>query len=347
MSALEPSSNFHLRWLLRYLRDVELLGIFDAEIAQTYQCTPIFSPSQFSVMGFSDVLKQLPFFMNAQNQMVSLAQEVDKVLIMDSSSFHIPLAKKIKQRGYKCEIIYYILPQVWAWKKYRAKSIEKYCDRLAAILPFEVNYYQHKAEFVGHPLLDVIPPVQAQKQSHKITFMPGSRRSEICRIFPTFSCVAQKLRIEGYETHLVIPPLFSQQDIAEIYGDTDGFILSNSAQETLQDSAFAFICSGTATLEAALLGTPFVLGYRAKSLDYFIARRLMRLPNVGLANIFFEKMGRGNLHHELLQDDLSEENLLKSFRESSLEEFLEGANLLRKYLQHGSAQNVAEWIQKI
>lgn len=369
--------------------------------------TPLFFSQDFSIMGFVDVAKKLPFILKAQKTMLHAAKEADKIIFLDSSSFHLPLAKKIKSSGIKAPIYYYILPQVWAWKPWRTKKLEAFFDKLLAILPFELSYYSlearqgKKIEFVGHPLLDeldfaILESRQAQSAQDKnpqnqnpqnstknitkhIVFMPGSRRGEIARIFPTFIEVARLLEQKNICTKtLVIPTFFaskSQKELESIYGDLSGFELSFDTQKSLKEADFAFICSGTATLEAALLGTPFVLCYKAATLDYLIARAFVGLRYIGLANIFYnalcgESAGRGEskMHEELIQGDMSVDNLLSVYN-GELERaknghFIKCAKELWEYLSvqnakdknhknkdkiphkkyYGSAQNVANML---
>ena len=379
--------------------------------------TPLFFSQDFSIMGFVDVAKKLPFILKAQKTMLHAAKEADKIIFLDSSSFHLPLAKKIKSSGIKAPIYYYILPQVWAWKPWRTKKLEAFFDKLLAILPFELSYYSlearqgKKIEFVGHPLLDeldfaILESRQAQSAQDKnlqkqnlqdkspqnqnpqnsiknitkhIVFMPGSRRGEIARIFPTFIEVVHLLEQKNICTKtLVIPTFFaskSQKELESIYGDLSGFELSFDTQKSLKEADFAFICSGTATLEAALLGTPFVLCYKAATLDYLIARAFVGLRYIGLANIFYnalcgESAGRGEskMHEELIQSDMSVDNLLSVYN-GELERaknghFIKCAKELWEYLSvqnakdknhknkdkiphkkyYGSAQNVANML---
>lgn len=369
--------------------------------------TPLFFSQDFSIMGFVDVAKKLPFILKAQKTMLHAAKEADKIIFLDSSSFHLPLAKKIKSSGIKAPIYYYILPQVWAWKPWRTKKLEAFFDKLLAILPFELSYYSlearqgKKIEFVGHPLLDeldfaILESRQAQSAQDKnpqnqnpqnstknitkhIVFMPGSRRGEIARIFPAFIEVARLLEQKNICTKtLVIPTFFaskSQKELESIYGDLSGFELSFDTQKSLKEADFAFICSGTATLEAALLGTPFVLCYKAATLDYLIARAFVGLRYIGLANIFYnalcgESAGRGEskMHEELIQGDMSVDNLLSVYN-GELERaknghFIKCAKELWEYLSvqnakdknhknkdkiphkkyYGSAQNVANML---
>ena len=145
VSACEPSSNLHLKHLAKHLdKDLEICGVFDRETFVDFEkATPSFTLKDFAVMGFFDVIKKIAFFKKAIAQMSELAKSADCVLLMDSSSFNLPIAKAVKRSGIKVPIVYYILPQVWAWKPWRAKSIEQNCDYLCGILPFELEMYKN------------------------------------------------------------------------------------------------------------------------------------------------------------------------------------------------------------
>jgi len=345
VSALEHSANVHLKSLKNELReDTELIGIFDSELGK-----PIVDLRSLAIMGIVDALKKLHFFFQLADEMVELSREADKVLLIDSSGFNLPLAKKIKKRYPDKEIIYYILPQAWAWKKKRIPVLARTIDHLCSILPFEPSYYPKDApiEYVGHPLLDQIKEFKENnvKKIEHITFMPGSRKGEIKRLMPIFQKLRQELR-EIKQATVIIPEYFSKEDIQELYGDLANFGIRHGAHETLREADFAFICSGTATLEAALIGTPFILAYKAKPLDYFIGSRVVKLSHVGLANIMFEKFKGVEIHPEFLQDAVTVENLLKSYKEYDTSHFLENSKALREYLQHGSSKRVAQIIEE-
>ncbi len=342
VSALEHSANMHLKSLKKELSsDVEFVGIFDSELGDS-----IIDLRSLAIMGFVDAIKKLRFFFKLNSQMADLATDVDKVLLIDSSGFNLPLAKKIKKRYPDKEIIYYILPQAWAWKPKRIPVLERTIDHLASILPFEKDYYSQSAPitYVGHPLLDIINEYKEQlnPEVKKIAFMPGSRKGEIKKLMPVFKELNNKLDIEST---IIIPKHFTKEDIQELYGNLSGFKIAHDAHKTLYESDFAFICSGTATLEAALIGIPFVLSYIAKPLDYFIASRLVKLSHIGLSNIMFTKFKGRELHPELIQEDVTAENLLKAFNEFDRDKFLDDSKALRTYLKHGSSKTVANIIE--
>ena len=342
VSALEHSANMHLKSLKKeFSSDIEFVGIFESSLGNS-----IVDLRSLAIMGFVDAIKKLRYFFKLNSQMADLAKDVDKVLLIDSSGFNLPLAKKIKKRYPDKEIIYYILPQAWAWKKKRIPVLERTIDHLASILPFEKNYYSKNAPivYVGHPLLDIIKEFKQElnRDVKQVAFMPGSRKGEIRKLMPVFKKVVKRLDIEAT---IIIPKHFTKEDINELYGNLTEFKIAHDAHKTLYETDFAFICSGTATLEAALIGTPFVLSYIAKPLDYFIASKLVKLSYIGLSNIMFTQFNDRDLHPEFIQENVTADNLVKAYQEYDRSRFLEDSKALRAYLQHGSSKTVASLLQ--
>ncbi len=337
VSALEPSANVHLKYLMEKLPDVEIAGIFDRALG-----TPLYGMDEFSVMGFVDVLAKYFKGKEAVAEMTQLAGECDKVLLIDAPAFNLPLAKAIKERFPEKEIVYYILPKVWAWKKGRAKKVDRYCDRLASIFPFEKRFYP-RAEYVGNPLLDEITLTwRPTEDAETIAFLPGSRKSEITRLMPVFKEVAEAL--PGRRKVLSIPDFISDEKIAEWYGDISGFDVVRDAQHVVAQAHFAYVCSGTATLETALIGTPFVLVYKARPLDWIIGNAIVKLPYKGLANIIMDFAGREPVHPEIFQNDVTKERLLELYETMDRDRFADGSRELHEILRYGSAENMARLI---
>ena len=216
ISAIEPSANIHLKALAQEMDSItkqqhitlEIVGIFDNDVfsgCSNIQAHSSYDLRAFSAMAFIDVIKKVFFYKRVNLEMIALAKTFQKALLIDSSSFHIPLAKGLKGSG--VEVVYYILPQVWAWKSGRAKEIERICNRLCAILPFELSMYpnavqQNRAQYVGHPLLDELPIDSPLPRTQEIVFMPGSRQGEIKKIFPIFAQVAKQL----HEPKILVAP---------------------------------------------------------------------------------------------------------------------------------------------
>lgn len=327
---------------------------------------PLYSSHEFSAMGFVEVLPLIFKAKRAIKELTSLALErqnansyensstnspkpFDAVLCIDSPAFNIPFAKALNAAGVRAKKIYYILPQVWAWKKGRIPIIEANFDELASILPFDGQFF-NKSTFVGHPLLDELKEFKDESDFETIlskeegkktlSFLPGSRRSEIKRLMPVFRELA--LNFKG-EKILCVPP-FNLARLDELYGDTKGFKVVTNTPQALKKSDFAFICSGTATLEAALIGTPFILAYKAKAIDVFIARLFVRLKHIGLANIMCDFAGKTELNPEFLQNEVSAKNLFEAYRKFDFKEFFDKVSFLKNYLRFGSAKNVAKML---
>ncbi|NDJ28097.1 lipid-A-disaccharide synthase [Campylobacter sp. MIT 12-8780] len=359
VSALEPSANLHLKEVLKSFKqefgDFELVGIFDEALCEEFglKSKPLYSSHEFSAMGFVEVLPLIFKAKRAIKELVDLSFELEKlrklngVLCIDSPAFNIALAKALKKAGSKTRRIYYILPQVWAWKKGRIPIIEANFDILASILPFDDRFFS-KSVFVGHPLLDEIKEyksleeqndILSKKENEKlIAFLPGSRKSEIKRLMPIFKELASKFEAKK----VLCVPSFNLDKIPELYGDISGFEVQSNTPFLLKKADFAFICSGTATLEAALVGTPFVLAYKAKGIDFFIAKLFVKLKYIGLANLICDFASQSALNPEFLQDEVNVSNLLKAYESFDYGNFFNKVAFVRAYLQFGSALNVAK-----
>ncbi len=338
VSSLEPSANLHLEPILQRLEKYELFGIFDEKFGKPYMPS-----SAFSIMGFLDVVPKIAKAKRAIKELVKMSFEVDVVLLIDSPAFNLPLAKAIKKRNKNVKIIYYILPQVWAWKTKRVAKVEKYCDVLASVLPFENRFY-NRSIYVGHPILDEIKEFKSEyKDTGIISYLPGSRKSEIRKLMPIFREIVKKIDKKAL---LVIPSFFSDDKIEEIYGNIDGFEIVRDAKDAFLGSEFAFVCSGTATLEASLIGTPLVLAYKAKKLDYMIAKKFVKLRHAGLANILFDFSGLKPLHKEFIQDDVTSQNLYSEYKNMDRKRFFKDSLELREILKHGTLNNMLDIILK-
>lgn len=407
VTALEASANVHLKELLLALREqntpFKLVGIYDEELCKSMGVdAPLLSSHEFGVMGFLEVL---PLIMKAKRAINELSLiKADLFLAIDSPAFNIPLGKRLSKTQPNMRKIYYILPQVWAWKAKRAAILREHFDILASIWPFEQRFHD-SCLYVGAPLLDELgkpKPTPAQflqalneenkaqnkddldanlgeqtpkafTQKKKIScdliknkddfcaktndalihpkapkiktlcFMPGSRKAEISKLMPVFRSF---IKDKSYKLILCIPVFFKDK-IAEIYGDVSAFSLSFSANEALRCADFAFICSGTATLEATLLNTPFILCFKARAFDVMIARFVAKVSFIGLANIIMEFEGKQSIHPELIQEDLNVQSLNKSFRDYDYLSFYKGSAFIREYLSHGSCQKLATIIKNI
>ncbi|GAX87843.1 lipid-A-disaccharide synthase [Lebetimonas natsushimae] len=335
ISAIEPSANLHLKEVLNKLKmnngKWEIEGIFDKNLGE-----PIIDSNEFNVMGFFDVLPKIKLAKNTIEKLTEMSKDADKILLIDAPSFNLRLARSIKKHCPNKEIIYYILPKVWAWKKGRIKDVNKYIDKKAYIFPFEKEYWKDGI-YVGNPLLDEIKEFRDSEEKGNVAFLPGSRKSEIKSLMPIFRELAKKINKRKI---LVVHPVYKDR-IEEIYGDVRDFEIEFHTKEVLLKSDFAYICSGTATLEAAIIGIPFVLMYKAREIEYLIAKMLVKLNYVGLANIIFERENLGEFHKEYLQKfDIN--LLLNDYKKATLSEFREKSKKLREILKYGSSENIVK-----
>jgi len=336
VSALEPSGNLHLRSLIEHLDSVEISGVFNADLG-----SPIVPASEFGVMGIIDIIPKIALARRTKVQMLELAKDMDAVLLIDAPAFNLPLAESLREKYPDIKIYYYVLPKVWAWKKKRAERIKKAVTKMLSIFPFEDKFFDG-AEFVGNPLLDQIKEFKdEEKNFNTVAFLPGSRKREVRMLMPYYRELNEKSSERGL---LVIAPHFSDEQIVKLYGDISGFDVTRSVYEGLLNSDFAYVCSGTATLEAALIGTPFVLVYKTNAIEFAIGRFFVKLPFVGLANIIFDFAGKSAMHYELLQDDLNVEAMENARKSVDTKLFSKHSHELRELLEHGSAQRVAQII---
>ena len=205
---------------------------------------------------------------------------------------------------------------------------------------------------MGHPLLDEIKEfkdkntqnaILAKKEEQKIiAFLPGSRKSEITRLMPVFRELSQNFKGQKI---LCVPP-FNLKKL-EIYGELEGFVIQSDTPKVLKNADFAFICSGTATLEAALIGTPFILAYKAKKIDIFIAKFFVKLKHIGLANIFCDFADKEVLNPEFLQEEVNAKKLFEAYLNYDYKGFFTKLDFLKEYLKFGSAKNLAKILHEI
>ncbi len=324
VSAIEPSANLHLENLIFSGEGTEIGGIFDPRLGKAD-----FNSNEFNVMGFLDVIPKILKAKKVIKELAILSLKYDKVLLIDAPSFNIPLAKAIKKINPKIIIIYYILPKVWVWKKNRIKTVERYTDVQVSIFPFEKRFFKNSI-YAGNPLVEEIKQTKAKVTKNGIVaFLAGSRKSEIKALMGVFREVAKKV---DEKKILVIPPHFSPKEIAEIYGNISQFEISSDTHDTLLKSDFAFICSGTATLEASIIGTPFVLVYIARKFDAFIVRTFIKLNFVGLANIILDYQNKPPLHKELLQEKVTCQNLFTEYQTLNRSKFIKSSITLKNHL---------------
>ena len=269
-------------------------------------------------MGFVEVIKNLStIFKNLSFSKEDILQfRPDVLILIDYPGFNLRIAKWAHQKGIK--VVYYISPQIWAWKESRVKGIKKYVDKMLVILPFEQAFYKkwdYEAIYVGHPLVQVIEDFKKDSNLNKlvefgehekiIALLPGSRKQELEVKLPIMLKVAE--HFTEFTFVIAKAPGISN----EFY---DGFISAYANVKTVSDKTYqllgrataALVTSGTATLETALFNVPQVVCYKGNKLSYEIAKRIITIKYISLVNLIMDK----EVVTELIQDDLTVNNLV-------------------------------------
>lgn len=345
--ACEPSGDMHGALLVEELKRLspgsEFQGLGGprmkaAGVSLLYDMTTI------SALGLSDVIRQYPLYRRIFNQALNTVRKnpPDALILLDSPAFNLRFAKKIKK---SLPTFYYISPQIWAWGKRRIHTIRKTISKMFVILPFEKEMYDKAGvpcEFVGHPLIDETSSTESRdilrarlelkSGDLAVGLCPGSRRKEVERILPSLVKTASLLKKEfprarfflsqssNLEASLYVPFLRASEITVEKP------VMNFQDLVTAMD--FCFVTSGTATLQTALLGTPFFLVYKASWLTYELGKRLVKINYLGLVNLLAQKravpefiqqeMHPETMAHEakiLLENPLLQEQMKKDFEE--------------------------------
>ena len=330
----------------------------------------LFDAAKISVMGAVEVLARLPVIFSAfrilKNALSSRRPAL--VILIDLPDFNLRLAKFAKKLG--IPVLYYITPQVWAWRVGRVKTIRRRTDRLAVILPFEESFFRARgvaAHYVGHPLLDHEPPRLSPEEFRArlgiaqgaicIGLLPGSRQREVKSLLPVFLRAATLLRQKRSEKLVFLLPLASTLTEADLaaaglseYRDTlDIHVVTTERQALMASCRAVMAASGTVTLELTLADTPMVVCYKLAPITYLLAKMLIRVPFFSLVNLIAEK----KVVPELLQEQVSAEtiaaNLLPLLDDGpARHELLSGLELARARLgTPGASARVAEMVKEM
>jgi len=271
-----------------------------------------------NVIGIVEVLKHYPRIKKIFNKTVSLIKEISpqQVILIDYPGFNMRLAKKVKKLG--VSVTYFILPQVWAWNSKRAEQLKKLCDKLVSIIPFEKQWFKKRnidVHFVGHPLISILDKTFEKNFLHQkynidqnkkiVALMPGSRKSEIKKHWGVFLDTIKQLKKDN--KHEIQPVLIQAPNIA-IENVPDNIIrIKDNHYEALSSADVAIVCSGTATLETALLRCPMVVCYKLSSITWFLAKRMASVKHLSLVNLIVGK----EVVAELLQNNMKPKNIAK------------------------------------
>ena len=297
-------------------------------------CEIVVDARDLAVVGITEILSHLPKILGLYRKLIRAADEKKPALavVIDSPAFNWRVARQMKKRG--IPVVYYVAPQFWAWRQGRVRLLRKYIDKALVIFPFEEKFYRDRgvdATIVGHPLADLPAPavtreayaaengIDAAKQW--ITLMPGSRRKEVRMNLPTILEAAPRLEKDrlgsGYEFLLPVARTLDEAFLAELIAapraETRRAVslrrihLVREALPALFHSRAAIVASGTATVEAALMGTPFVMVYRVSPLTYALGKPRVKVPYFAMVNLIAEE----EVVPELVQHKFTAENVFR------------------------------------
>ncbi len=320
---------------------------------------------EISVMGLAEVVPRIPRIFRILRDLARAAAErrPRAALLVDLPDFNLRLAGRLKKLGIR--VVYYVSPTIWAWRPGRARKIAKVVDRMLCILPFEEKFYEGTgvaARFVGHPLAEREAPGPPGRYRSDlglgasrttVALVPGSRRSELRRIFPAMLAAAERIRAVRPDAQFVVPVAPTlRRDEVELYlaahRTIDVKLVDGRTEDVVAASDAALVKSGTSTLEAALMLRPMVVVYRLSWLSYLVARLLVRIAHFALVNIL---AGRA-IVPELLQRQASPERMAAEIERllgdrAAREEQLEGLREVRASLgEPGAARRVAEEVAR-
>jgi lipid-A-disaccharide synthase len=360
--------------------------------------TCVVRSEEMAVMGLTEVVRHLPHIWREFRRLKqAIRQHPPSVAVLiDFPEIHFRLAEEFHRLG--VPVIFFVSPQLWAWKKHRIRLVQKYIDRMLVIFPFEEAFYRDhgvQAEFVGHPLAELpLPSVSREEYARQasllnqgqwnylppearppegvdsafgmfsyeldprkewIALLPGSRRAEIYSNFETMVKAAVQLGNE-YEYIVPLAPTLTEDQISGIQETLGDYHLPahppritfvRDARAALLHARASIVASGTATVEAALIGNPFVVVYRVSALTFAIAKRVVKVPHVAMANLIAGK----RVVPELIQDDFTADNIVQQIkpliadgpaRQSMMEELQLVRGLLAKQSEGGAIERVAE-----
>ena len=313
------------------------------------------------VIGVVEVIKHYGEIRRALKLMQQLAsiERPDLLVCVDYKEFNLKLARFAKQLGIK--VLFYVSPQVWAWRPGRVKTYGKAIDMMAVIFPFETAYYDAEnvpVSYVGHPSVDKVHPQRSQAEDSAlfgldekkpvVGLLPGSRANEINRMLPVMLAAAEKIRVSMPDSQFILPQADSiSDDLLDQYLRLSPLkitVIKNQPYDVIQCCDVVMTTSGTATLEIALLTTPMVITYKLASLTYCLGRLLVHTPFIGLPNII---LGKGFIK-ELIQHEATGENLAKEIEriltdKSYADDMRANLLLVKQQLgQGGGSKNMAQ-----
>ena len=331
-------------------------------------CDTVIDAKDLAVVGITEIIGHLPKILGRYRNLIREAdrRKPDLAIVIDSPAFNWRVARQMKRRGIRT--VYYVAPQFWAWRQGRVRLLRDYIDKALVIFPFEEKFYRDRgvdAIFVGHPLAELpLPTVERADYARQfnldaakpwITLMPGSRVKEVRMNLPAIVESAALLgksyefllpvaaTLDNYLLHTLV-----KRSLAELHPDKQGtsgepgITLVPEALPALRHSGAAIVASGTATVEAAMMNTPFVMVYRVSPLTYFLGKPRVKVPRFAMVNLIAEK----EVVPELVQHDFNAANVVSRLSEILAdgpvrERMLEGLAQVKAKLRGAANDNPA------
>ncbi len=319
----EASGDLHGRLLIDSLRQnakcpLEIYGVGGDKIKNS-GALEFYDLAHFHATGFTDAIRKIPRYKIAEKVILENIRKAqpDLVVLIDNPGFNLHLAAKI--HDWQIPIVYYIAPQIWAWAPRRVVKIKKFVKKVLVVFEFEKKIYEENGvpvAWVGHPLRDVITKTPPSKkpifESPRICLLPGSRKGEITRLLPIFAKAARRIEaaVPKARFFVIKSPTLPVSLYDRLFKETGfrGELVKQDAYEEIRRSSLAIVCSGTATLECALLGTPMIISNKGSFLTYLAAKSLARVAYLGIPNLILG----GEYFPELLQYDATPQKIAKA-----------------------------------
>lgn len=363
----EASGDLHGANLIKELKGLDAAAdvrCWGGDLMKKQGATLVKHYSELAFMGFVEVIANLKTILTNIDFCKKDIEDYkpDAVVLIDYPGFNLRIAEWANAKGIK--VIYYISPQVWAWKQSRVHKIKRVVDKMFVILPFEKEFYKkfdYDVEFVGHPLIDAIENfkmddsdnfIARNKLSEKkiIALLPGSRKQEITTMLPLMLGAVKKFN--DYQFVIGGAPSITAEFYKEFIADADAKIVYNQSYALLKQASAALVTSGTATLETALFGVPQVVCYKGNAVSYYIARQLVKVKYISLVNLIMDR----EVVKELIQKELNEVNI-----KNELDKIINNAEHLSKLktdyvalklklggkgASHKTAEAIVEYLKK-
>lgn len=357
MIAGEASGDLHGSNLIKEIQKLDAnadIRCWGGDKMKAVGATLVKHYKDLAFMGFAEIAKNLPTILKNFKFCKSdiSAFKPDVIIFVDYPGFNLRMAKWAKENNYKT--VFYISPQVWAWKESRVKNIKRDIDKMIVILPFEKEFFQkwnYEVEYVGHPLVEEIENFkkdhpEIQRSENIIALLPGSRKQEITTKLPLMLQATKNF--PDYDFVVAKAPSIEDEFYQQFIKDHPNVTsIANETYSLLMKSVAASVTSGTATLETALFNVPEIVCYKASNISYQIAKRLVKLKFISLVNLIMNK----EVVKELIQNDLTPEKITselkkilfdKDQKEKIKEDYLQLKNLLSE--KGNASKNAAEII---